>query len=60
MIESFASDRETPQRRPVDIDPVALKASLSEFELIRFDDRQAVSEADLKPTRVCRVIARKR
>jgi SAM-dependent methyltransferase len=60
VIESFASDRQTPRRRPVDIDPAALKASLSGFELIRFDDREAVSEWEPQPTRLCRVIARKR
>lgn len=60
VIESFASDRQAPQRRPVDIDPVLLKSSLGSFELIRFDDREAVSEWDPQPTRLCRVIARKR
>lgn len=60
VIESYASDRQTPQRRPVDIDPALLKASLGSFELIRFDDREAVSEWDPQPTRLCRVIARKR
>jgi SAM-dependent methyltransferase len=60
VIESFASERGTPQRRPVDIDPAALKASLSGFELVRFDDVEAVPEWDPKPTRLVRVIARKR
>jgi SAM-dependent methyltransferase len=60
VIESFASDRQATQRRPVDIDPALLKASLSGYELLRFDDRRAVSEWDPHPTRLCRVIARKR
>lgn len=60
VIESFASDRQSPTRRPVDIDPTVLKASLTDFELVRFDDRDAVSEWDPHPTRLCRVIARKR
>jgi SAM-dependent methyltransferase len=60
VIESFASDRNTPQRRPVDIDPAVLEAALSGFEILRFDDRQAVSEWDPQPTRLCRVIAKKR
>jgi len=60
VVESFASDRGAPQRRPVDIDPAVLKASLGSFELLRFDDREAVSEWDPQPTRLCRVIARKR
>jgi 2-polyprenyl-3-methyl-5-hydroxy-6-metoxy-1,4-benzoquinol methylase len=60
VIESFASDRQSAQRRPVDIDPTMLKASLSGFDVIRFDDRQAMSEWEPQPTRLCRVIARKR
>jgi 2-polyprenyl-3-methyl-5-hydroxy-6-metoxy-1,4-benzoquinol methylase len=60
VIESFASDRQAAPRRPVDIDPAVLKASLSAFDLLRFDDREAVSEWDPQPTRLCRVIARKR
>ena len=60
VIESFASDRNAPQRRPVDIDPAVLKAALSGFEILRFDDREATSEWEPQPTRLCRVIARKR
>ena len=60
VIESFASDRNAPQRRPVDIDPAALKAALSGFDILRFDDREAISEWEPQPTRLCRVIARKR
>ena len=60
VIESFASDRSAPQRRPVDIDPAALKATLSDFDILRFDDREAISEWEPQPTRLCRVIARKR
>ena len=60
VIESFASDRTSRGRRPVDIDPAELKAALSGFDLVRFDDRQAMSEWEPAPTRLCRVIARKR
>lgn len=60
VMESFASNRNSPQRRPVDIDCAELKASLSGFEILRFDDREAMSEWDPQPTRLCRVIARKR
>ena len=60
VIESFASDRQSSSRRPVDIDPAALKASLVGFDIVRFDDREAVSEWDPQPTRLCRVIAKKR
>lgn len=60
VIESFASDRQSASRRPVDIDPNALKASLAGFDIVRFDDREAVSEWDPQPTRLCRVIAKKR
>ena len=60
VIESFASDASAPRRRPVDIDPAALKASLSGFDILRFDAREAISEWEPQPTRLCRVIARKR
>jgi SAM-dependent methyltransferase len=60
VIESFASDRQSPQRRPVDIDPTTLKASLTGFDIVRFDDLVAISEWDPQPTRLARVIARKR
>jgi SAM-dependent methyltransferase len=60
VIESFASERQSASRRPVDIDPAALKASLVGFDIVRFDDREAVSEWDPQPTRLCRVIAKKR
>ena len=60
VLESFASDSQSASRRPVDIDPAALKASLVGFDIVRFDDREAVSEWDPQPTRLCRVIAKKR
>jgi SAM-dependent methyltransferase len=60
VIESFASDRQSAPRRPVDIDPATLKASLTGFDVVRFEDGEAVSEWDPQPTRLCRVIARKR
>jgi SAM-dependent methyltransferase len=60
VIESFASPRQSAQRRPVDIDPGLLRASLTAFDILRFDDREAVSEWDPQPTRLCRVIAKKR
>lgn len=60
VIENFASARTASDRRPVDIDPADVKAALSGFELLRFDDREAMSEWYPQPTRLCRVIARKR
>jgi 2-polyprenyl-3-methyl-5-hydroxy-6-metoxy-1,4-benzoquinol methylase len=60
VIESFASAPDSANRRPVDIDPAALKASLAAFDIIRFDDGEAMSEWEPQPTRLCRVIARKR
>ncbi len=59
VIESFASDRQSAQRRPVDIDAALLRGSLTAFDILRFDDREAVSEWDPQPTRLCRVIAKK-
>ena len=38
VIESFASERQSAPRRPVDIDPAALKSSLVGFDIVRFDD----------------------
>ena len=60
VIESFASERNAVNRRPVDIDPAALRASLKDFDVVRFDDREAMSEWEPQPTRLARVIARKR
>jgi SAM-dependent methyltransferase len=60
VIENFASARTASDRRPVDIDPAEVKGALSDFELLRFDDREAMSEWYPQPTRLCRVIARKR
>lgn len=60
VMESFASDRASSGRRPVDIDPAELKAALTGFDLVRFDDREAMSEWEPAPTRLCRVIARRR
>src|SRR5688572_2376361 len=65
----YTSDRPNFSQNPstvlveaieVDIDPATLKASLAGFDIVRFDDREAVSEWDPQPTRLCRVIARKR
>jgi SAM-dependent methyltransferase len=60
VIESFGADPKIVPRRPVDIDPAQLKASLTGFEVLRFDDREAMSEWDPQPTRLCRLIARRR
>lgn len=60
VVESFASEKTGSPRRPVDIDPAALRASLGAFELLRFDDVEGTSEWDPQPTRLCRVVARKR
>lgn len=60
VIENFASARTASERRPVDIDPAEVKAALSGFDLLRFDDREAMSEWYPQPTRLCRIVARKR
>jgi 2-polyprenyl-3-methyl-5-hydroxy-6-metoxy-1,4-benzoquinol methylase len=60
VVESFASDRSAPQRRPVDIDPADLLGAFSAFRILRFEDTEAVSEWDPQTTRLVRLIAQKK
>jgi len=60
VVESFASDRSAPQRRPVDIDPADLLGAFSSFRILRFEDTEAVSEWDPQTTRLVRLIAQKK
>jgi SAM-dependent methyltransferase len=59
VVESFASDLDAPRRRPVDIDPAALRAAFVGFEIERLDD--VVDRPDWvdQPERLVRMIARK-
>jgi SAM-dependent methyltransferase len=60
VVESFASDEQAPQRRPVDIDPRSLLRAFEAFRIVRFVDMDGVSEWDPQPTRLVRLIAQKR
>ena len=59
VVESFASDLDAPRRRPVDIDPAALRAAFVGFEIERLVD--VVDRPDWvdQPERLVRMIARK-
>jgi SAM-dependent methyltransferase len=59
VVESFASPRESPRRRPVDIDPRELLRAFDGFRIQRFEDVDGVSEWDPQPTRLVRLVARK-
>ncbi len=60
VVESFASDRVAAQRRPVDIDPADLRRAFSAFQILRFEDGQAVSDWDPQTTRLVRMVAQKK
>jgi SAM-dependent methyltransferase len=38
VVESFASDINSPGRRPVDLDPVALRRAFQQFRIVKLDD----------------------
>ena len=61
VVESFASDKNAAQRKPVDIDPAELlRAVLSlSFRIIRFEDVEGISDWTLEKTRMARLIAQK-
>lgn len=60
-VESFASDRDAKQRKPVDIDPAELLRTVlsSSFRVLRFEDVEGVSDWTLAKTRLARLIAQK-
>lgn len=60
VVESFASDRKAPQRRPVDLDPAELLGAFAAFRILRFEDTEAVSEWDPQTTRLVRLVAQKK
>ncbi len=61
VVESFASDKNAAQRKPVDIDPAELlRAVLSfSFRIIRFEDVEGISDWTPEKTRMARLIAQK-
>ncbi len=59
VVESFASDRDAAQRRPVDIDPADLRRAFAAFKILRFEDLRAVSDWDPQTTRLVRLVAQK-
>jgi SAM-dependent methyltransferase len=60
VIESFASSTGSAGRRPVDIDPAALRQAFGEFQIVRFDDVEDTPEWTAQKTRLIRMVARKR
>ena len=60
VAESFASEADMRRRKPVDIDPAAVRRSLAAFDVVRLDD--VVDEPDWTdaPQRLVRLVARKR
>jgi len=59
VIESFASDATSRDRRPVDIDPAELSRAVSSFVVLRFEDTEAIADWTLQKTRIVRMIAQK-
>ncbi|HSK11480.1 MAG TPA: class I SAM-dependent methyltransferase [Vicinamibacterales bacterium] len=62
VIESFASDRDAPRRRAVDIDPEDLETAFSNFRVIRLDDVLAKPDwpdGDADTLRVVRFVGQK-
>jgi SAM-dependent methyltransferase len=59
VVESFASDRMSQGRRPVDIDPADLRHAFDTFRIVRFEDVDGVSEWDPQPARLVRLVAQR-
>lgn len=57
VVESFASDSASPARRPVDIDPAALRRAFSAFRLLKFEDAVTTPDWSSEKARVVRMIA---
>ncbi len=60
VIESFASDTNAPNRRPVDIDPNALLKALEPFRIVQFEDAEGDSEWVPQKTRLVRIVAQRK
>ncbi|MGI8518418.1 MAG: class I SAM-dependent methyltransferase [Acidimicrobiia bacterium] len=59
VIESFGSNRDATNRRPVDLDPDELRAAYRALETIRFEDEEALPDWTDRSARVVRMAARK-
>ena len=59
VIESFASDRTAQARKPVDIDPAELLRAMLAFQILHFQDVEAVPDWDPAKTRLARLVAQK-
>lgn len=59
VVESFASDTGSPGRRPVDLDPVALKRTFQHFRIIRLDDVMDTPDWSNERVRLVRMVAEK-
>lgn len=59
VIESFASDSLSLNRRPVDIDPRELRRAFEGFRIVHFEDTFAIPDWGNAQTRVARLIAEK-
>ncbi len=57
VVESFASDANTPGRRPVDIDPTDLRRAFDSFRIRYFEDTVAIPDWTREKTRLVRLVA---
>ncbi|MCC7154554.1 MAG: class I SAM-dependent methyltransferase [Bryobacterales bacterium] len=57
VVESFASETTSAGRRPVDIDPAALRTAFAGFRILHFDDVSGTPEWTREPARLVRMIA---
>lgn len=60
VAESFASEADTPRRKPVDIDPAAVRHSFAAFDIVCLDDVVDQPDWTDRPQRLVRLVARKR
>lgn len=59
VVESFASDREAPRRKPVDIDPRDLREAFAGFKIERLEDVIDVPDWAQEAERMVRMVAEK-
>lgn len=59
VVESFASNRDAPGRRPVDIDPADLRQAFAGFRVLHFEDVTTMPDWEKEETRLVRLIAQK-